>query len=78
VHKELISWNETIIQLWKSPEIHKTEHMPVSKALGISEKGCEMKSYDLSELKFEYTIPFIPHNYLSMILKLKTTNSFSN
>lgn len=51
------SWNETIIQLWESPdELGKTEFMSVFKALGILNKVGKMKTYDLeSELKFEYS-----------------------
>lgn len=51
------SWNETIIQLWESPEeIGKTAFMKVSKALAILEKVGQMKAYDLeAEVKFEYS-----------------------
>lgn len=51
------AWNETIIQLWESPdEIGKTEFMSVYKALGILNKVGKMKAYDLSaEVKFEYS-----------------------
>ena len=51
------TWNETIIQLWESPdELGKTEYMSVFKALGILNKVGKMKTYDLnSEVKFEYS-----------------------
>lgn len=51
------AWNETIIQLWESPdEIGKTEFMTVYKALGILNKVGKIKGYDLSsEVKFEYS-----------------------
>lgn len=51
------SWNETIIQLWESPlEKNKTEHMSVSKALGILKTVGKVKFYDLNaEVKFEYS-----------------------
>lgn len=51
------AWNETIIQLWESPEeIGKTEFMKVSKALAILDKVGQMKAYDLeAEVKFEYS-----------------------
>ncbi|TDN95486.1 hypothetical protein DET49_10184 [Salegentibacter sp. 24] len=53
------TWNETIIQLWESPEENgKTEFMMVSKALSILDKVGQMKAYDLeSEVKFEYGNP---------------------
>jgi len=51
------SWNETIIQLWESPEeIGKTEFMQVSKALSILDLVGQKKKYDLeAEVKFEYS-----------------------
>ncbi|WP_406685138.1 DUF6428 family protein [Seonamhaeicola sp. MEBiC1930] len=51
------SWNETIIQLWESPnELGKTEYMSVYKALAILNKVGEMKPYDFdAEVKFEYS-----------------------
>lgn len=51
------AWNETIIQLWESPEeIGKTEFMKVSKALAILDRVGQMKSYDMdAEVKFEYS-----------------------
>jgi len=51
------AWNETIIQLWESPEeIGKTEFMIVSKALDILNRVGQMKAYDLdAEVKFEYS-----------------------
>ena len=51
------AWNETIIQLWESPnELDKTEYMSVYKALGILNKVGQMKAYDLdAEVKFEYS-----------------------
>lgn len=50
-------WNETIIQLWESPqEIGKRDAMSVLKALGILNKVARIKSFDLeAELKFEYS-----------------------
>lgn len=50
------SWNETVIQLWESPnELDKTEYMSVYKALAILKKVERMKPFDLaSEIKFEY------------------------
>lgn len=50
-------WNETIIQLWESPnEIGKTEFMSVYKALAILKKVGKMKPYVLdAEVKFEYS-----------------------
>ncbi len=52
----LDAWNETIIQLWESPEeIGKTEFMKISKALSILEKVGQMKAYNGdAEVKFEY------------------------
>ena len=51
------AWNETIIQLWESPEeFGKTEFMSVYKALSILNKVGKMKPYDMeSEVKFEYS-----------------------
>ncbi len=51
------TWNETIIQLWESPdELGKTDYMSTYKALGILNKVGKMKSYDLdAEVKFEYS-----------------------
>ncbi|WP_299548563.1 DUF6428 family protein [Seonamhaeicola sp.] len=51
------SWNETIIQLWESPEeTGKTDYMSVYKALGILKKVGKMKPYHLeAEVKFEYS-----------------------
>ncbi len=51
------SWNETILQLWESPqELGKTEYMSAFKALGILNKVGTMKPYDAtSEVKFEYS-----------------------
>ena len=50
------AWNETVIQLWESPnEIEKTEFMSVYKALGILKKVGRIKPFDLeAEVKFEY------------------------
>lgn len=51
------NWNETLIQLWESPnEKDKTAFMTVFKALGILKKVGKIKSYDFdAELKFEYS-----------------------
>ncbi len=51
------AWNETIIQLWESPnELDKTEFISVYKALSILKKVGTMKPYDFaSEVKFEYS-----------------------
>jgi hypothetical protein len=51
------NWNETIIQLWESPEeLGKTEYMNVQKALDILLRVGSMKPYDLeAEVKFEYS-----------------------
>jgi hypothetical protein len=51
------AWNETIIQLWESPnEIGKREFMSVYKALSILNKVATMKPFDMeSEVKFEYS-----------------------
>ncbi len=51
------AWNETIIQLWESPnELGKMEYMSVLKALGILNKVGKMKAYTLdAEVKFEYS-----------------------
>ncbi len=50
------SWNETIIQLWESPqELGKTEYLKVDKALDILNKVGKMKSYAPEAIvKFEY------------------------
>jgi hypothetical protein len=50
------SWNETIVQLWESPEeIGKTEFMSVYKGLSILKKVGTIKQYDMNaELKIEY------------------------
>jgi Family of unknown function (DUF6428) len=49
-------WNETIIQLWESPEeLGKTEYMTTYKALSILNKVGKMKPFALvAEVKFEY------------------------
>ena len=51
------AWNETIIQLWESPdEIGKTTYMSTDKAMGILNKVGQMKAYDLdAEVKIEYS-----------------------
>lgn len=56
---QLDQWNETIVQLYESPNEPKTEdYMSVYKALGILTKVGKMKAYDLSsEIKFEYSNP---------------------
>jgi len=50
-------WNETIIQLWESPnELDKTEYMSTYKALAILKKVGEMKPYVLNAVaKIEYS-----------------------
>ncbi|WP_435579402.1 DUF6428 family protein [Gilvibacter sp.] len=49
-------WNETVIQLWESPEeLGKTEYMTAFKALGILKKVGQMRAYDMnSVVRFEY------------------------
>jgi len=51
------AWNETIIQLWESPEeLGKTEFMSAFKALGILNKVDKMRAMDRhAEVKFEYS-----------------------
>ena len=51
------SWNETIIQLWESPnEIGKTEYMTADKALAILKRVGTIKPYDMDAMvKFEYS-----------------------
>lgn len=51
------AWNETIIQLYESPEeIGKTEFMTVYKGLSILNKVGKMKPYDMdAEVKIEYS-----------------------
>ena len=53
------SWNETIIQLWESPEeIGKTEFMKAFKAHGILKKVDGMRAMDReAEVRFEYSNP---------------------
>ena len=53
------SWNETIVQLWESPEeIGKTEFMTSFKALAILNKVDKMRAMDRdAELKIEYSNP---------------------
>ena len=50
------AWNETIIQLWESPdESEKTEYMSADKALSILNRVDQMRSYDRNaEVKIEY------------------------
>lgn len=50
-------WNETIIQLWESPEEkEKKEFMSAFKALGILKKVGKLKPFDLeAEVKIEYS-----------------------
>ena len=50
-------WNETIIQLWESPDEHdKEEYMSAYKAHGILNKVGRLKPYDQeAEVKFEYS-----------------------
>lgn len=51
------TWNETVIQLWESPqELQTNEAMRVFKALGILNKVGRIKPFDLnSEVKIEYS-----------------------
>lgn len=51
------SWNETIVQLWESPEeIGKRDYMKVNKALAILDRVGSMKAYNMNaEVKFEYS-----------------------
>lgn len=51
------TWNETLIQLWESPQEPQTkEAMSVYKALGILKKVGRIKPFDLeAEVKFEYS-----------------------
>lgn len=50
------AWNETVIQLWESPEeLGKTEYMSAYKALGILKKVGSMRAYDTQAVvRFEY------------------------
>ncbi|RZS99043.1 DUF6428 family protein [Aquimarina brevivitae] len=50
------SWNETVIQLWESPqELGKTDYMSAYKALGILNKVGQKKAYDLNAVvRIEY------------------------
>lgn len=50
------SWNETVIQLWESPEeLGKTEFMTAYKALAILKKVDSIRTMDRdAEVKFEY------------------------
>ncbi|GAA4280029.1 DUF6428 family protein [Gaetbulibacter aestuarii] len=50
------TWNETVIQLWESPQERDTKDaMSVYKAMGILNKVARIKSFDLeAEIKFEY------------------------
>ncbi|RLD27428.1 MAG: hypothetical protein DRI70_04535 [Bacteroidetes bacterium] len=50
------AWNETIIQLWESPdELGKAEYMSVDKTLSILKRVGQMRSYDgIAEVKIEY------------------------
>ncbi len=51
------AWNETIIQLWESPqELGKIDYMKVDKALEILNRVGNLKPYDNeSEVKIEYS-----------------------
>lgn len=50
------SWNETVIQLWESPqELGKTDFLKVEKAVDILNKVGKMKAFDQeATVKFEY------------------------
>ena len=50
------AWNETVIQLWESPEeLGKTEYMSTNKALSILNLVGQMRSYDKNaEVRIEY------------------------
>ncbi|GAA0872935.1 DUF6428 family protein [Gangjinia marincola] len=54
---EAEQWNETIIQLWESPEDKETNtHMTAYKALGILTKVDQIRTMDRNaEVKFEYS-----------------------
>lgn len=51
------TWQETIIQLWESPdEVGKTDYMTVSKAISILKTvGAKRPYVANAELKFEYS-----------------------
>ena len=51
------AWNETIIQLWESPdELGKTAYMSTNKASSILNRVGQMRSYDRdAEVKIEYS-----------------------
>jgi len=53
---QIDNWNETVIQLWESPEeLKKSQFMSVYKALSLLKKVGKLKPFDLeSEVKFEY------------------------
>ncbi|MBT8271396.1 MAG: hypothetical protein KJO25_05065 [Bacteroidia bacterium] len=49
------SWNETLVQLWESPEEKEKDNLNAFKALGILNKVGRLKPYDLeAQIKFEY------------------------
>ena len=49
------SWNETLVQLWESPEDKEKDNLTAYKALSILNKVGRIKPYDLeAEIKFEY------------------------
>lgn len=50
------AWNETVIQLWESPEeLGKTEFMSCYKAQGILNKVGRMRAYDMNAVvRIEY------------------------
>ena len=53
---QIDNWNETVIQLWESPEeLNKSQFMSVYKALSLLKKVGKLIPFDLdSEVKFEY------------------------
>ncbi len=51
------TWNETIIQLWESPEeLGKKDYMDVAKALQILQRVSKVKAFKMSSfVKIEYS-----------------------
>ena len=49
------AWNETLVQLWESPEEKEKDNLTAFKALSILNKVGKIKPYDMqAEIKFEY------------------------
>ena len=53
------AWNETVIQLWESPEENEArDYMSIYKAMGILKKVDQMRPMDREAVvKFEYSNP---------------------